>query len=66
MFLDMFPLQGKSMYRKYVYVSNHDNENFTKIRSETFYRVSSPKKKIHHVKNMYQNIMKMSDVTIIC
>jgi len=32
------------MNHKYVLLkSNHENENITKNRSETFYRVSSPK-----------------------
>jgi len=51
------------MYHKYVFVSNHDNENLTKNQSET-YRVSSTKKN-HYVKYMY-HITKMSDITIIC
>jgi len=43
--LNIYPLQGKSMNHKYLFVnSTHDNEYLTKNRSETKKkRVSSPK-----------------------
>lgn len=37
--LDIFPIPGKSMNHKYIFVNkylyNHDNETFTKNQSET-------------------------------